>query len=1389
MDSSNVKKNPNPREKANLLSILFWWWTIGLFKTGYTKVLQTDDLYEPLKTDRSNVLGDRLEKRWTIELENSKKHKRRPSLLRAIFRTFLWEYSALGVMQILNELVLRLGTPILLGGLLRYFKKSTTETYETALLYAGGICLTTAMNVLMFNQAIFGAFHVGARIRVAACSLVYRKALRLSKTALGETAPGKVVNLVANDVNRFDLVSVFIHHMWSAPLSALIVAYFLYVEAGYAGLIGIAAVFVVVPIQSYTGKLSSKFRLQTAMKTDERVRLMDEIISGVQVIKMYAWEKPFCALVETARKLELQVVTKSSYIRGIYMTFNLFTTRMALYCTLLSMLLLGSELSADKVFVFSSYFNILAHTMSGMFVRGFAEIAECLVAVRRLQHFLMFEEFQEKGNKFVVSLNGSLNSDSKQTSNKTSRPDLPYIDDEVDAYENLDESAEKRRHNGLVIVASDLLKNTADLVEERKRSSMAQEEACAVKMTNLTAKWEPGQAENTLEGVNLELEKGKLYAVIGMVGSGKSSFLSAILGEITVTEGHVRVNGTVSYAGQEAWVFGATVRHNILFGQAYERQRYQRVIKACSLQRDFKQFPQGDQTIVGERGSSLSGGQKARINLARSLYRQADIYLLDDPLSAVDTHVSKHLFEECVQRYLSGKTRILATHQLQYVRNVDSIIIIEQGKLTMFAHYQDLLNQRPEYAELLAAEADTNEDSSIEKSVARRRFSSSSTRSRTPDASNGGTDDEEEDEDPEKFNDGLEGTSRGLVKGPIFLRYFQTGANLCLAATVLFLFICTQCLVSLNDYFIPILVTVEETRHYLLTEASLNSTNITSIDTSDPAPQENYIYVYSAIVVGLFCIGITRSLTFYKMCIMCSQKLHDMAFSALIRTGMRFFDTNPSGRILNRFSKDMGAIDELLPKAILDAGQICMMMFGSLIVSCIINPLFLVPIIFLGTVFYWIRKVFLKTSKNIKRMEGVTRSPVFTHLNATLNGLTTVRAYCAQDILKREFDKLQDVHTSTFYMYVVASSAFGFSLDIFCFVFISLVTFSFLVLEQSFSGGQVGLAITQVMAMTGMIQWGMRQNAEVANQMMSVERVLEYTQIPPEPNLRDTGMVSKKTEKQVDLPANAPKNWPEKGLIKFKDVYMRYAEDEAPVLKGLNTNIQPGEKIGIVGRTGAGKSSLISALFRLARVEGMIEIDGIDTGYICLEDLRRHISIIPQDPVLFSGTLRRNLDPFDEFSDKALWEVLEEVELKDAVVVAGTGLDSRVLDRGSNYSVGQRQLVCLARAILRNNKILMLDEATANVDPQTDALIQHTIRRKFANCTVLTVAHRLITIIDSDKVLVMDKGRMVEYDHPHTLLQNRHSQFTSLVTETDRGMFDQLVKIARQAYNAKHGDR
>ncbi|XP_023313499.1 multidrug resistance-associated protein 4-like [Trichogramma pretiosum] len=1400
MDSNVNESVPNPRESANTFSVLFWWWTIGIFKKGYSEILGFEDLYDPLTEDKSAKLGDRLEARWSADLQKARKTKKQPSLMKSVFHTFLHEYFVLGVIQFLNELILRLGTPMALGMLLKYFSVNPDEdkpTYTWALLFAGAISLSAFIQAITMNQAIFGAFHIGGRIRIAMCSLVYRKALRLSATALGESSPGKIVNLVATDVNRFDIVSVFIHHMWTAPIQTIIIAVILFQQAGWAGLAGLTFVVFVVPIQTYTGKLSSKYRGATALKTDERVRLMDEIISGVQVIKMYAWEKPFCKLIELARRLELKVIRKSSFIRGIYMTFNLFTTRMALFSTLLTLMLTDKKITASEIFVYSSYYNILSHTMSGMFIRGIAEIFECNVALRRLQRFLLFEEFQAGNVKNDTAFTRNCIESRQQMTTK----DLPFIDDEVGFDER--NGRDKERQN-LVIVASDLLKRDGsnESLENTKITNQYNEECdsdqWSVKLSNLQAKWNLSSSEPTLNNVDMEVETGKLCAIIGQVGAGKSSLLSAILGEITLIHGNVRVKGSVSYASQEAWVFGATVRQNIIFGQAYDRQRYNRVVKACALLKDFKQFPQGDQTIVGERGSSLSGGQKARLNLARAVYRQADIYLMDDPLSAVDTHVGKHLFSECLMKYLRGKTRILVTHQLQYLpAGVDVIYLVDQGKVRRFSDYRELLREHPEYNSLIAEKDEANEASeekSPENNMMMRSVSQSSIRSHSSALD---SDNEDDPEDPEKTMQYLEGSSRGIVKGDLLIAYFREGSNLFVGAIILFLFIVTQLMASGCDFFVPILTTAEESRAYYkfihennISESEANRTS-SIIDEASIWSRDNYIYLYTFLVLAVFCIGMLRSIIFYVGCMTCSQRLHDLAFSALIRASMRFFDQNPSGRILNRFSKDMSAIDELLPKTMLDSGQIIFQVAGALIVSCMVNYYFLVPIVVIGVLFYFIRRVFLKTSKNIKRLEGMTRSPVFTHLTATLNGLTTIRACNAHEVLKKEFDNFQDTNTSAWYLAITTSTAFGFSLDLFCFIFTALVTFSFLLIQTQIPAGSVGLAITQVMATTGMIQWGMRQSAEVANQLMSVERVLEYAFLSPEPNLQDKGLSSKQ-EKKKKKPQEeqelkpVPADWPQAGGVRFDNVFLQYADNDPPVIKELTMTINPTEKVGIVGRTGAGKSSLIAALFRLAKIEGVIEIDGIDTGKISLEDLRKNISIIPQDPVLFSGTLRRNLDPFNEFSDEQLWNVLDEVELKDAVKQTNNGLENRVHDRGSNYSVGQRQLICLARAILRNNRVLMLDEATANVDPQTDALIQKTIRTKFAPCTVLTVAHRLNTIMDSNKVLVMDKGRLVEFDHPHILLQDKFGEFTSLVKETGDAMYEQLCKVAKESYEREY---
>ncbi|KAJ8967793.1 hypothetical protein NQ317_014819 [Molorchus minor] len=544
------------------------------------------------------------------------------------------------------------------------------------------------------------------------------------------------------------------------------------------------------------------------------------------------------------------------------------------------------------------------------------------------------------------------------------------------------------------------------------------------------------------------------------------------------------------------------------------------------------------------------------------------------------------------------------------------------------------------------------------------------------------------------------------------------------------------------------------------------STNPSFSDTTERS-RDFYIIVYTIFMAcSIVLTPLSRNLC-YWIFMKASKRLHNKMFSNILQAPMRFFDTNPSGRILNRFSKDMGVIDELLPRSTLEALQVFLVMAGILGLVFLMSPWMVLPAIVLGALFYYFEVVYVTGAQRVKRLEGVTKAPVFSHISSSLCGLATIRSCDAEQMVVREFDSLQDEHTSTCCLIIISSETFGFYLALISATFLSFVTFQFMIFGGGITGSAtVGLVISQAMILTGMLQIGPRQTAEVASNMISVERVLQYCKLNKEGPFET-------------LPANKPsRDWIEKGKLIFKNVYLRYSPDEEPVLKNLNLEIQPGEKVGIVGRTGAGKSSLISSLFRLANIEGTITIDDVDVSSIGLYELRSKISIIPQEPVLFSSTIRYNLDPFGKSTDEDLWNALDKVELKSAI----ESLDQQVSEGGSNFSAGQRQLVCLARAIVRNNKVLVMDEATANVDIGTDALIQKTIRDNFKDCTVLTIAHRLNTIMDSDKVLILDAGQAVEFGPPHELLQNPDGAFTKMVKETGTIMEDRLRIIAQEYY-------
>lgn len=1352
MDSSKRVGNPNPRDSASVVSKLFNFWLASLFRRGWKKTLEVEDIYDPPKRDRSELLGDKLNMYWERELAwQSEKKGRSPNLVRALTKTFSTDLILLSFPLII-EMSLNVIQSLLLGKLLSHFRPTPLISREDAMIYAGSMMTCVLISIICRNRYEITAYHTGLRIRAACCSVIYRKALKLSSGAMGDMATGQVVNLISNDVSRFDIMCIFFHYMWGGPVLSAVIVFLFWWDGMLPALLGLCVVFAVTLAQSYIGRLSSTFRRLIALRTDERVRLVNEVISGIQVIKMYAWERPFLSLMRIARKRELFQLRKVAAVRAVFMTFHMCTTRMALFVAVLSLSIFGTQITSDKVFVIHSYFNILQWGLTGMFVRGTAELSESYTSVKRIQQFLMKPEFHSD------TIDNSKQSSIKEKNGKS------------------DESE--------------------TLLNGKTSSIQSSDSASSLVLESVEAKWNSDSATQlTLDKISIEVPKGRLLAIIGPVGAGKSSILQAILGELKLSKGCVKVGGKISYASQDAWVFAASVRQNILFGSPYDKKRYDKVVRACALLKDFEQFPESDLTVVGERGVSLSGGQRARINLARAVYREADVYLLDDPLSAVDTHVGQHLFDECMRGALREKTVILVTHQLQYLKNADLILLMQNGRSLAKGTYQEIINSGIDYAKLLEEEEEdtddtksetsqTNEsllacqDPTLRRSTSRERKKSnvSSFTSSVQSVCSEKSEDKEEQQATSPLVDKLEASSKGMVKGSVYMQYVKASGSLMLFLVTVFFFLITQFAASGTDYWVAFWTKIEDSRNASVQENNIsNSSNIQADNSTFRSffpyldlNTENCAYIYAGIVLATLVLCIVRSTVYYSLVLTISRRLHEFMFSAVIGAPMRFFDTNPSGRILNRFTKDMGSVDEILPKIILDSSQVILNLAGAIVLTVITNYLLILPLILMFIILHFIQKFYLKSSKELKRIEGIVRSPVFSHMNVTLQGMVTIRAFGAQTLLKKEFDKHQDLHTGAWFLHLSGSNAFSLALEMSTLCYNIIVLVSLFASTQVNSGGEVGLAITQCMMLLGMLQWGIRQSTEVANNMMSAERILEYVQLTPEQG-------ELKEEKK---PA---KEWPEKGCVKMNHVFLKYSLEDSPVLKDLNLIIQPGEKIGIVGRTGAGKSSLIATLFRMAIVDGNIIIDDIDTGDVTLTRLRSSISIIPQDPVLFSGTMRYNLDPFNEYPDEKLWKALEEVELKD-LLSKEMGLNSRVLERGSNFSTGQRQLVCLARAILRANKILMMDEATANVDPQTDKLIQTTIREKFRSCTVLTVAHRLNTVIDSDRVLVMDNGTVVEYDYPWKLLERPGGIFRGMINQLEGHGAEQLRQAAKQHF-------
>uniref|UniRef100_A0A8C3VTT8 Multidrug resistance-associated protein 4 n=1 Tax=Catagonus wagneri TaxID=51154 RepID=A0A8C3VTT8_9CETA len=1187
----------NPLRDANFFSRLLFWWLYPLFKIGYKRRLEEDDMYSVLPEDGSKRLGEELQGYWDQEVSRAKNDTQKPSLMKAIIKCYWKSYLVLGILTFLEEGT-RIGQPILLGKIISYFEyydPRDSAVFHEALACAAGLSVCVLFWAFLHHFYFYHIQRVGMRLRVAVCHMIYRKALCLSNLAMRDTNTGQIVNLLSNDVNRFDEVTMFLHFLWVGPLQAVAVTALLWMEVGISCLAGMAVLILLLLLQSCIGKWFSSLRSKTAAHTDDRIRTMSEIITGIRTVKMYTWEKSFEELIAELRRMEISKILTSSYLRGLNSTSFFAMSKVMIFVTFYISILHNNVITASQVFVVVTLFEALRWTGTLHFPTAVEKVSEAVVSIQRVQDFLLLEEISQHD------------------------PQLPP-DGEV-----------------------------------------------TVNMHDFTASWDKASETPTLEDLSFTVRPGELLAVVGPVGAGKSSLLSAVLGELAPSQGLVTVRGRIAYVPQQPWLFPGTVRSNILFGKKYERDQYEKVIKACALKEDLQLLKDGDLTLVGDHGTPLSGGQKARVSLARAVYQDADIYLLDDPLSAVDAGVGRHLFEQCIRQALHKKITVLVTHQLQYLKDTSQILILKDGKIMKKGTYAEFPKPGIDFEGILLKESDQAEAApGPDSPTVSSQPSESSVQS---------------PESPGRLLDDAAPEDQD-VSYVLQDWWLSSWAN-------------EQSSLYATTYGIGYVILVPDPGWYFMP--------------------------YSVLIAGTVLFGITRSLLMFYILVNSSQTLHKQMLESILRAPVLFFDRNMTGRILNRFSKDIGHMDDMLPQIFQDFLQTFLLVVGVVGIMVAVIPWTAIPLIPLGIIVFVLRRYFLATSRDVKRLECATRSPVFSHLASSLQGRWTIRAFKAQERFQELFDAHQDLHSEAWFLFLTTSRWFALCLDATCAVFVIVVAFGSLFLAGTVNVGQVGLVLSLALTFMVLVPWCIRQSAETENMMSSVERVIEYTHLEKEAPWE-----------YKNLP---PPSWPVGGDIDFYRVSFRYSSDGPLVLKDLIPWIVSRKKVGVVGRTGAGKSSLVSALFRLSEPESGIKIDEVWTDRIGLHYLRKKMSVIPQEPVLFTETMRNNLDPFKEHEDEELWNALEEVQLKEAIEGLPGKMDTKLAESGSNLSAGQRQLVSFARAILRKNRILIIDKATSNVDRRTDEFIKKKICEKFAQCTVLTITNRLSTIIDSESVM------------------------------------------------------
>ncbi|XP_077612146.1 cystic fibrosis transmembrane conductance regulator [Crocuta crocuta] len=1461
----------SPLEKASVLSKLFFSWTSPILKKGYRQRLELSDIYHISSADSADNLSEKLEREWDRELAS----KKNPKLINALRRCFFWRFMFYGILLYLGE-VTKSVQPLLLGRIIASYDPDNKAERSIAIYLAIGLCLLFVMRTLLLHPAIFGLHHIGMQIRIAMFSLIYKKTLKLSSRVLDKISIGQLVSLLSNNLNKFDEGLALAHFVWIAPLQVALLMGLLWDLLQASAFCGLAFLIVIALFQAGLGRMMMKYRDQRAGKINERLVITSEMIENIQSVKAYCWEEAMEKMIENLRQTELKLIRKAAYVRYFNSSAFFFS---ALFVVFLSVLpyALTKTIILRKIFTTISFCIVLRMAVTRQFPWAVQTWYDSLGAINKIQDFLQKQEYKTLEYNLTTT---------------------EVVMENVTAFweEGFGELLEKAKQNS----------------NDRKISNGDN----SLFFSNFSLLGAP-----VLKDISFKIERGQLLAVAGSTGAGKTSLLMMIMGELEPSEGKIKHSGRISFCSQFSWIMPGTIKENIIFGVSYDEYRYRSVIKACQLEEDISKFAEKDNIVLGEGGITLSGGQRARISLARAVYKDADLYLLDSPFGYLDVLTEKEIFESCVCKLMANKTRILVTSKMEHLKKADKILILHEGSCYFYGTFSELQNLRPDFSSKLmgyesfdqfsaerrnsiitetlrrfSLEGDAtvswnetkkqsfkqtgefgekrknsilNPINSIRKfsivqktplqmngiegepneplerrlslvpdgeqgeailprsnmvntgptfqrqrrqsvlnlmtsvnqgqSIHRRTTASTRKMSLAPQANltemdiysrrlslDSGLDISEEinEEDlKECFFDDVENIPP-VTTWNIYLRYVTVHKSL--------IFVLIWCLVIFLVEVAVSLVVFSLLRK-ISSQDKGNSTN--SINSSYAVIVTNtstyyLLYIYVGVADTSLALGFLRGLPLVHTLITVSKILHHKMLHSVLQAPMSTLNTLKAGGILNRFSKDIAILDDLLPLTIFDFIQLLLIVVGAVAVVSVLRPYIFLATVPVIAAFVLLRAYFLHTSQQLKQLESEARSPIFTHLVTSLKGLWTLRAFGRQPYFETLFHKALNFHTANWFLYLSTLRWFQMRMEIIFVIFFIAVTF-ISILTTGDGEGTVGIILTLAMNIMGTLQWAINSSIDVDSLMRSVSRVFRFIDMPTEESKPPTKPFkpSKDTQlSKVMITENQHVKeddiWPSGGQMTVKDLTAKYTDGGNAILENISFSISPGQRVGLLGRTGSGKSTLLSALLRLLNTEGEIQIDGVSWYSIPLQEWRKAFGVIPQKVFIFSGTFRKNLDPYGQWNDQEIWKVADEVGLRSVIEQFPGKLDFVLVDGGCVLSHGHRQLMCLARSVLSKAKILLLDEPSAHLDPITYQIIRKTLKQAFADCTVILSEHRIEAMLECQRFLVIEENKVRQYDSIQRLLSEK-SLFRQAIGPSDRLRFFPTRNSSRHKSRSK----